>query len=248
MSLWRLEWLRLVRTHRLTALMAVFLLFGFVGPLTTRYLPDILRRFGGGVEVKLPTPTPADGIASYVDNVLQLGLLVLVLVAAAALAFDAQRESAAFLRTRVGGVWQLLLPKIVVNTAAAVGAFLLGAAAAWYETAILFGDLPVLNTMLGIGCVAVYLAFAVVLTALAAAVLRGVVGTALASLAVLLVLGALESFGILGNWSPSRLPGALRALALGGAPSEYILCVAVTVCFAAIALPMTVRLLGRRDI
>jgi ABC-2 type transport system permease protein len=67
----------------------------FHGPLTTRYLEAILRRFGNGVQVRLPAPVPADGTAEYVGNGLQLGLLVVVLVAAAALAFDAQRESAA---------------------------------------------------------------------------------------------------------------------------------------------------------
>jgi hypothetical protein len=119
-SLWRLEWLRLHRTHRLTGLVAVFLLFGFTGPLATRYLEQLLERFGGGVEVRLPVPVPADGMAAYVDNGQQLGLLVVVLVAAAALAFDAQRESAAFLRTRVRGMWQLVLPKVAVNAGAAV--------------------------------------------------------------------------------------------------------------------------------
>jgi hypothetical protein len=160
-SLWRLEWLRLVRTHRLTGMVAVFLLFGFTGPLTARYLEELLRRFGGGVEVRLPEPVPADGMAAYVDNGQQLGLLVVVLVAAAALAFDAQRESAAFLRTRVRGMWQLVLPKVAVNAGAAVGAFALGALAAWYETAVLLGGLPVAATLAGIAFVAVYLAFAV---------------------------------------------------------------------------------------
>jgi hypothetical protein len=169
MNLWRLEWLRLVRTHRPTGLVAVFLLFGFTGPLTARYLEAILRRFGGGVEVRLPTPVPADGMAEYVSNGLQLGLLVVVLVAAAALAFDAQRESAAFLRTRVRGTWQLVLPKVAVNALTAAGAFTLGAAAAWYETVVLLGRLPLTRTMAGIAYLALYLGFAVALTTLAAA-------------------------------------------------------------------------------
>jgi len=205
MSLWRLEWLRLVRTHRLTGLLAVFMLFGFTGPLTVSYFEDLLRRFGGGVEVRLPDPVPADGMAAYVDNGQQLGLLVVVLVAAAALAFDAQRESAAFLRTRVRSMWQLVLPKVAVNALAAAGAFAIGALAAWYETAVLLGGLPAAATLAGIAYVAAYLAFAVSLTALAAALLRGVVGTALAALAALLLLGLVGSLGVLADWLPSHL-------------------------------------------
>jgi len=249
MSLWRLEWLRLVRTHRLTGLVAVFLLFGFTGPLTTRYLEELLRRFGGGVEVRLPEPVPADGMAAYVDNGQQLGLLVVVLVAAAALAFDAQRESAAFLRTRVRSMWRLVLPKVAVNAVAAAGAFALGALAAWYETVVLFGGLPTAGTLAGIAYVAVYLAFAVTLTALAAALLRGVVGTALAALAALLLLGLVESLGILADWLPSHLVGSLHALALGGGdPDQFLPAATVTLVLGAAAVAAAAWRLDRRDL
>ena len=248
MSLWRLEWLRLVRTHRLTGLLAVFLLFGFTGPLTARYLEDLLRRFGGGVEVRLPDPVPADGMAAYVDNGQQLGLLVVVLVAAAALAFDAQRESAAFLRTRVRSMWQLVLPKVAVNALAAAGAFAIGALAAWYETAVLLGGLPAAATLAGIAYVAAYLAFAVSLTALAAALLRGVVGTALAALAALLLLGLVGSLGVLADWLPSHLVGSLHVLARGGDPGEFLRAALITVVLGAVAVAAATWRLARRDV
>ena len=80
MTLWRLEWLRLVRTHRLLALVGIYLFFGLIGPLTARYLSAILGRLGTeGVRVEFPEPTPADGIAQFVVNAYQIGLLVVVL-------------------------------------------------------------------------------------------------------------------------------------------------------------------------
>ncbi|MEU7526899.1 hypothetical protein AB0A74_14300 [Saccharothrix sp. NPDC042600] len=247
MSLWRLEWLRLVRTRRLVALLAVYGLFGLVGPISVRYLPEIIRRFGG-VEVVLPPATAADGMAGYVKNAVQLGLPVLVLVAAAALAFDAQRDSAVFLRTRVAALWRVVVPKVVVNAAAGVGAFAFGAAAAWYETAVLLSAPPVGRAVLGVACMALYLAFAVALTALAAAVLRGVVGTALTSLGVLLSAALLEPLGTFGRWLPSRLVGALDGLLRGAAPSSYTPALVVTAVLAVAATAAATALLSRRDI
>ena len=101
MNLWRLEWLRLARTRRLAALIGVYLFFGLTGPLTARYLEQILGSLGTeGVRIEFPQPKPADGIVQFMGNVSQIGLLVVVLVAASALAFDARREMAVFLRTR----------------------------------------------------------------------------------------------------------------------------------------------------
>ena len=41
MSLWRLEWLRLVRTPRALALGAVFIVLGLLEPVATRYQSQI---------------------------------------------------------------------------------------------------------------------------------------------------------------------------------------------------------------
>ena len=63
MTLLRLEWLRLVRTRRLISLVGIYLFFGFLGPLTARYLGDIIDRFGSGeMTVIVPDPAPADRV------------------------------------------------------------------------------------------------------------------------------------------------------------------------------------------
>ena len=92
MNLWRLEWVRLVRTKRIIGLLSVYVFFGFLGPLSVRYMEQILENFGGGVQITVPEPMAADGIAAYVGNAAQIGLLVAVGVAAAALAFDAKPQ------------------------------------------------------------------------------------------------------------------------------------------------------------
>ena len=120
MSLWRLEWLRLVRTRRWLALAAIFLFFAVVGPLTARYLGEIVERFGGEIEVTVPEPLPIDGIVQYVGGAFQLGLLVAVIVAAGSLTLDANPEIGIFFRTRVRNVRRLLVPRYVVSAAAVV--------------------------------------------------------------------------------------------------------------------------------
>ena len=166
MNLWRLEWLRLTRTRRFIALVAVFLFFGLTGPVTVRYLSSILGRVGTqGVKIELPPPVPADGIAQFINNASQIGLVVVVLITASALSFDARREMAIFLRTRVDSVAQIVVPALAVSAAAAVASFALGLAGAWYETAVLIGALPVAKMLIGVAYAALFLIFAVCLVA-----------------------------------------------------------------------------------
>jgi len=65
MNLWRLEWLRLIRTPRALALGAVFVFFGLLEPVLTRYQSQIFRHVGNGVHISFrdspstPPPRPS---------------------------------------------------------------------------------------------------------------------------------------------------------------------------------------------
>ena len=249
MTLWRLEWLRLVRTRRLLALLAVYAFFGLTGPLTARYLAEILRAVGTeGVQVQLPEPTPADGIAQYVSNASQIGLLVVVLIAASALAFDARREMAVFLRTRVAGVHAIVLPAYGVTAAGTIAGFLLGSACAWYETTTLLGAPPAAAMLAGTAYGAVFLAFAVALVAFVAALVRGVMASAGITLVLLLLTGIVGSLVGAGTWLPTGLLGALGDLTAGTSAADYLPGLVVTLILTAASLAGAVALGNRREL
>jgi ABC-2 type transport system permease protein len=247
MSLWRLEWLRLTRTRRWIALGGVYLFFGLLGPITARYLPDILARFGGDIQVTVPDPVPADGVAQFVASAAQIGLLVLVVVAAAALALDAIPEMGVFLRTRVVGVRRLLLPRFVTVAVAAVAAFVIGVAAAWYETVVLIGGLPVGGMLAGTAYGALFIVFAVAVAGAASGVTRSVLPAVMVSLGALLALPILSLYAPLQRWLPSYLVSALEGLVRTEGAAEYLPAAAVTVALSALLWVVTVRTLARRE-
>jgi ABC-2 type transport system permease protein len=248
MSLWRVEWLRLWRTRRWLALAGVFVFFGLLGPITAAYMDVLLGRLAADIQVILPPPTPVAGLEQYMANAMQVGLLVVLAIAAGALAFDSPPERATFYRSRVPGPWPLLVPRYAVSAAAACVAFILGTAGAWYETVILLGPLPVGGMILGTLLTCLYLAFAVAVVALSAAVLRGVLGVIALSAAILLTFPLLGLVPELRPWLPGHLLGALTSLAAGAEPGVYLRAAVVTVVATAALLPVTAALLGRREL
>jgi len=103
MNPWRLEWLRMTRSPRGLALTLVYLFFGFTGPLLAKYLTEIAKLGSSGVQIIAPPPRPADGIVNFVSQGSQTGMLVLIVVVAGALSYDAKRGLATFYRTRAPG-------------------------------------------------------------------------------------------------------------------------------------------------
>ena len=248
MSLWRLEWLRLVRTKCWIALLGVYVFFGLVGPLSARYLGEIVERFGGGVEVTFPPPVPSDGMIQYVSNVSQIGLLVAVVVAAGSLAFDAKPEMGVFLRTRIPRVRDILVPRLTVTYLAVAISFVVGALAAWYETAVLIGSLPVGGTLAGIGFGLLYLALVVAVVAAAAGRARSVLGAVMITVIVLLVMPIIGVIEAIGEWLPSHLVGALAELSAGAAIGEYTGAATVTILAIGLAVWMAVRWSAAREL
>jgi ABC-2 type transport system permease protein len=251
MSLWRLEWLRLVRTKRWIALLGVYLLFGFVGPLTARYLAEIVTLAGGeleGATIEFPPPVPADGMAQYVSNAMQIGTLVAVVVAAGALAFDAIPEMGVFLRTRIEKVRDILAPRFVVTTGAVIVAFLLGAVAAWYETWALIGSPGTTEVLVGMVYGALFLVFVVALVAAVASQANSVLGTVMVSIVILLVMPILGSIGSLGDWLPTHLASALAALPAGGAATDYVGAAAISLVASGLLLWLSVSLARQREL
>jgi ABC-2 type transport system permease protein len=249
MNLWRLEWLRLRRTPRAVTLAAVFLFFGLLEPVLTKYQSQIFQRVGNGVRISFPPATPAQGISAYISEISGIGLIVVVVVAAGAFTFDSRHGLATFLRTRITSVWQLLVPRFAVSAVAAAAAFALGALAAWYETALLIGAPPAGGMLAGMVCGSIYLAYAVAVTALAAALVRGTLATVGVALAVLLVLPIAGVYHPVSRWLPSALASAPADLVRGTHHLSYYLpAFAVTVAVSAAALAAAALRLRAREI
>ena len=249
MTLWRLEWLRLFRTRRWIALFAVYLFFGLTGPPLARYANAILKRFAAnGLQVTIPPAVPADGITNFVKNASQIGLVVVVIVAAGALAFDAKPEIGAFLRTRAASMRAIVLPRFGVSAIAAIAAFAAGSLAAWYETVVLIGRVDAGAMLAGIGFGAAYLAFTVAVVALAASVARGVLGAVMLALAVMVALPIMGLVRGVGPWMPSELVGAMDGLVRGASASDYARAMCSALVGGSAALWLAMRLSARREL
>jgi ABC-2 type transport system permease protein len=244
MSLWRLEWLRLNRTRRLLLLVGVFVFFAILGPITTRYLPEILERVGAGIEITLPEPTAELALAEFMSNALQIGVLAVAFVAAAALAFDANQEMAVFLRTRASIV-SIVTPRFVVSAGASVIALILGAAVAFSEVGVLFDWPDPVRYVIAVALISLYLVFTVALAALVAAFVRSVPAVALITVGIIILLGILSLVPKLGRWLPSALAGGFDAIIAGGDFTFWPAISATTLIIGTMLWLTVVRLEGR---
>jgi ABC-2 type transport system permease protein len=247
-TLWRLEVLRLWRTYRWTIVFGAYLLFALLGPLTARYMNELMQQVGGDVTIIAPDPRPVDGLIQFVSNASQLGMLAVVVVAAGALAFDAHPERAAFLRTRMDRPGRLVLAPYVVTTLTMVATLAVTTAVAVALTSVLIGGVPAGPVVVGTLFGSLYLAFAVAVVAFMASTVRSQVGTVFASLGALLALPMLAMIEVLRPWLPSELLTAVLAMVEGAPAGDFLRSTAVAVVATLALLWSAAVRLERREL
>ncbi|GAB2513073.1 hypothetical protein [Nocardia heshunensis] len=168
----RVEWYRWLRTRRLIALVAAFVLFGFVSLLGAKYLPDLI---GQSADIKLlRVPDWRDGLQQYVKNTGLLVAAVAMILAAQACAVRGTEPIGIYYLSREVSPMRLYLPRILVAASVIAAAAVIGAVVALYECWALFGSYPLAPAL---GSLAVQ-AVAVVLFAVFAAALAARIGAA----------------------------------------------------------------------
>jgi ABC-2 type transport system permease protein len=248
MSPWRLEALRLVRTGRLVALVATFVILGFAMPVLTYFLPQLIEHSSGNIEIVVPEQTAADGIIGYASNLAQIGTLVVVVIAAAAFAIDARPALGAYYRTRVPSIGHLLLPRALALAAATELSLVLGTLGAWYETEVLLGSVDVAALAEGTLLMALWFAFVICLTVGVAGIQRSVLGVAGVTIGVVLVLVFLGSLSVLSSWLPTRLGSGYSEAFLPGGGENVWRPIVVAIVAGAASWLVGVTLLARREV
>ncbi len=207
LSPWRVEWFRVWRTRRLIGLLFVYAFFGFADPLLARYMAQIIGSATNNAQVQviIADPVPADGMVGYMGSAMQIGLMAGLAMLVSACAIDASYQLAIFYRTRRADLWTLLVPRLTVSLVTMTAGFVLGMAAAWYETAVLIGAPSAAGVLrLVVAGFFYQLAFGG-LAFLLTAILRRV-GPATAIAIVLVLLSSiLTAWPSIARWSPVGL-------------------------------------------
>ncbi|MEU0937408.1 MULTISPECIES: hypothetical protein [unclassified Embleya] len=247
LGLWRLEWLRLVRTRRWLLLVMAYPGLGLIGPVFARHRDRIVEALHIDAVAPAGGMRADSGMAVYTYGVGQVSVLVGLALMASALAVDHRPGLAAFHRTRMRRPRDLVLPRYTVTTAAVSLAYLLGSLIAWAQVHWMFGPLPAKAVFYGslYGIVGVVLELSVV--AAMAACLRRPVAIFGATLVSFVVMPLAALWRPLQSWLPSQLFNSQIDLLRGHTPGEYVDNFGLSVVLSGLCVWLAVWRIGRRE-
>jgi ABC-2 type transport system permease protein len=241
------EWLEQRRSYRLLAAVIVLAIAGILGPLTAKYLPQMLASMADvpqGLEAILPAGDISMAVGEYSDNLVQFGALLALLLPMAAIVGEKTQGTAALTLSKPVSRFSFVAAKLGAQGLTLLLAVLTAVAIGYLYVGVLFGWLDPLGFAAANAIYWVYLMVLSSLTILASALARSTVASAG------IAFGGLITLGILGGLPPfsAYLPSALlvwgRALALGlpAEPAWAALAVSIVLSLTAVALAWQVLL------
>jgi ABC-2 type transport system permease protein len=204
-----------VRTHRLTVMVAVFLLFGLISPLTAKMLPELLKMAGEGMVPQLPTPTSLDALDQYLKNLTQMGLLAIILTAMGTIARERERGTAAMTLCKPVSRAAFVVSKFVAHGLVLAAAMAVGALACYYYVAIIWTPYDAAAFLASNGLLGLYLLVVLGLTLLASALFKRQLAAGGVAMGIFILLSIVGGVPRVGDYTPGMLLGWSRGLIAG---------------------------------
>ncbi|MBM9433814.1 ABC transporter permease [Flaviflexus equikiangi] len=230
----------LTRTWRAGVVAGVVLALALIGPITTKFMPEILS-MAGGFEIISGEPTWQDAGVQWASDLSQIIPLLAIMVSAVSLAQPLTSGSAALLLARPVPRSSLLFAGATANAIVIAGAVLAGALANSAMTIVLFGDGGIEPVEMALRWL-VLMSVLLVAVAFGAARLGSTMGAAGTGLGTYFGLALLSALPPLRDYSPAGLFALEGGITWWWAASTSIVLVALGCAASARAfekLPLT---------
>jgi ABC-2 type transport system permease protein len=215
-----------LRTGRLVAVAAVFVLFGLLGPLADRYMKELLDALGsqaGGMSIAVPPPSLAGDAAQILKNLSQFGIVCALLLAMGTVAWEKERGTAGLILTKPASRAAFLAAKLVAISLNLALATILGCGIAWVYTVLLYPEPFAIGGYLAMMVMLWWmLVVFVAITLLGSTLTRSAIAAAGIGLVAMIVLGIIAALPTVGPYMPMALGDVAMKLCLGIDPGDVL--------------------------
>jgi len=207
-----------LRTYKIYTVPGILLLFGFASPILTKIMPDLLGNLAGDMGITLPEMSWIDSYDQFFKNVVQIGMLAIILTTMGSIADERNRGVAQLVLTKPVSRTGYIVAKYFANFLLVSVAALLAFLATWFYTDILFEGTEFVSGLAGTGLYILYVGVILALTILGSSISKSSIAAGGIAVLGYFVIGLLPLFSTgLSKYSPGALSGYINAIIRGTA-------------------------------
>lgn len=220
------------RSFRYPAFLLVVLFFALLDPPMMIYMDEILGYFAEGMEIVIQEPTPEDVFASYLSDVSQIGILVLIFVIMGSVAREKLSGVTGWMLSKPISRWQYLAAKLIVHYTVIIIGLLASSSITYLYTMSLLGKVSLVEALWCTIALISYIMLIATLTFTFSTILNSPLQAGGLAIVVFFLSGILNLFisnTAVADYYPNTLIGQIVPLVKGAAvPADIAGALAVT--------------------
>lgn len=226
-TLFQKELLEMWRNYKWIWVPITYILLGVSEPLTTYYMPQLIKSFGGlpnGAVFEIPAPTAAEVYIQGLSQYSTIGILVIVLSTMGIIASERKSGVAAMILVKPVSYLSFVTAKWAGGLLLLWLSFLIGSISTWYYTGILFAWIPAVDFIQSFLLYGLWLTVVLTLTVFfsASLITPGLAG--FLSLAIVIIFSIISgSLSTWLDWSPAQLTSYGNEVLLSKSVPEQII-------------------------
>jgi ABC-2 type transport system permease protein len=195
------------RSGRLLIMLAVFLFFGIVSPLTAKYMPDIISSMvkDQNITIQIPEATWKDAIGQFVKNISQMGVFIIILLSMGTVAKEKENGTASFLLVKPVSRNLFILSKFFSQFIILFVSMTVGFLTVVLYTKIFFGTFSMILFAEISLILFIYLIVVQSITIILSILIKTQIPAGILAFVTMLLLGLVSILGKTGVYSPSHL-------------------------------------------
>jgi ABC-2 type transport system permease protein len=253
MTLFNKEVLEMWRNFKWIWVPITFILLGVSEPLTSYYLPQIIKSVGGlpeGAIFEMPKPAAGAVLASGLSQYSTIGVLVIVLGTMGIIAGERKNGVAAMILVKPVSYFSFVTSKWAGSLLLVWISLFIGYISTWYYTGQLFDWVPIGEFFQSFALYGLWLTVIITVTVFFSAALLSPGMAGFISLTIALVVSILSgSLSHLLEWSPSQLTSYAGALLTAGKlPDDTLPASIISLLLIVILLSCSVFIFKKKEL
>lgn len=236
--------------YKLFIFLVAFFIFGMLGPLTAKLLPQIMSSMSiNGMEILLPTPTYLDSYAQFFKNINQIGTLIILIGFSSCICGEISRGTLINLLSKGLSRNTIIISKYVSCLFLWTISYIVSSLAHYGYTLYLFGNHSTNNLFFSLFCVWLFGAFIISVLFVSSVLTKGIPGTLIISFAILGLLLILSIFPKLMKFNPLSLVSYNLGLMTNNTTISYIMLpIIITLSLIVFFIAMTLFLFRKKQL
>lgn len=212
------EMLEYLRTYKFMILLVVFLLLGFMNPITAKLAPELVASFmPEGMGIKLAEPTIMDSWLQFFKNVPQMGLIVLIIVFGGAMSTELSKGTLIHMLTKGLPRRTVILSKFTASAVVWTGCYYMAFLVTFLYNKMFWKHGNEANLLLAVSIVWVFGLFLLSCLILGGVLFKNSFGGMLFTAAIVAVLFVVNIIPKAGKFNPVQLVSSNMSILEGTA-------------------------------